>query len=262
MVELTFFQGLRTIMVTNSAQNAPSGGAQAGAGGSAGQEPDHQSGDDDASDDTGEARRDKVDYKTYDRTLSQYKKEKEARKSIEAERDALKRERELAEREKAEKNGEHLKVIESLKLELEAKNKALGETQGQLKDLTDQEIRRRKYAAFVDVLGVQVDHKVARGLVDPDDLDKIAIDPETGEIDQLAVSRYAEKFRKEYPSIVGLWAARPGMPNGKPGAGGGKDYINHSEYVRLCGGTKEERAQAAAWGLRDIKNPGTIVNGK
>lgn len=113
---------------------------------------------------------------------------------------AAEKERETKELEAA-KNYDQIQ--KNLKEELAKKDE-------QLKLVHTERVQARKLDAFIKTLGASLEQKYW-GLVD---IDQIAIDPATGQIDDMSVSKYVDAYRKTYPETIRTQA--PGMPSKAP----------------------------------------------
>lgn len=95
----------------------------------------------------------------------------------------------------------------------------------QRQELTDRINTGRKINAVIDALGGQVDQKWLR-LIETDD---VALNPETGEVDQMTVARVAESLKKQWPEMIQRKTTLP--PQAPQGNNGGK--ISESEWKSL-----------------------------
>lgn len=176
---------------------------------------------------------DKVDYETHRKLLGEKKALAAKQAALEAE---LEKHR-LAEAARQEKALEEAKDYEKLKaqyqeqLELERKKNA---------QLEAERVTALKLDAFFGALDGQLDRRYW-GLIDTD---AIVIDPATKRPDEMAVTKYIEQFRKEYPEVIAR-PGKPSMPNDKPiGNGGGALTLEQWKALPL----KEMKAR-----LKDVK---------
>jgi hypothetical protein len=153
----------------------------------------------------------KISYEAHRKLLDEKKK-------VQAQLDALltkDKEREDAE---ARKRGDY----EAL---LKARDEELAKERAQRQELTERINTGRKINAVIDALGGQVDQKWLR-LIETDD---VALNPDTGEVDQMTVARVAESLKKQWPEMIQRKATLP--PNAPQGNSGGK--ISESEWKSL-----------------------------
>lgn len=242
------------ISTSTKTTSAPSGGEQAGAGGAAGQDLSAEgAGDDDDS----EGNERPVSYPTYNRTLTQLKNAKTQKQELAEENARLKAELEGRDRAKLEEQGDYQKLLSAERERAKALEVEASAHKQKLNEFVKRETDARKFVAFVDALGVDIDRELASYLVN---LDEIAMDPDSGEVDKVTLSRYAESFRKKWPKVVAMSVPGAGLPNGKPGAGRmGPEFITRSEFVKLC---RTDTKAAHEWAMRNRQNPGAIIEGK
>lgn len=138
-----------------------------------------------------EPKGDTVKYETYKRTVGEVKKFKSKLTAAEEELQKYKEAERKREEEEMEKRGEFDKVKKNLMDELE---KERLEKKALLKQQTD----NRKLGAFLSTLGGSVD-KEYWPLID---IDQIAIDPDSGEIDELSVTRLADSFKSKHSRLI------------------------------------------------------------
>lgn len=198
--------------VASGDTNIPSSGGEAG---------NVNAGQDSGKSDEGK-QDDVVAYRTYSKVLTEKKNVQERMKAIEAERDELKRERETAEENKLKEQNEYKTLYEKTKQQLDEKD---GKFNGLVNDIHKQ----RKIAAFTSAL---------KGSVDPEyhlfiKTEEILMDPESGDIDEMSVTKEVERFLKKHPQLI----ARPHekrstsvYPQGESHQG---DTIARSEWLKL-----------------------------
>lgn len=159
-----------------------------------------------------------VEYDTHRRLLDEKKK-------VQAELDQLRAEKNARESKELESKGEYQKL-------LELERKAREEAEGKLKTFDQQEKGRRKMAAILGSAGGTIDEKWYQFVADAV-LDDVAIDPDSGKIDQMSVTKAVEKLRTSYPEII-KGKGGPGLPNNAPGAGSAAaNKILRSEWLKL-----------------------------
>ena len=162
--------------------------------------------------------REHVNYDTHRKLLDEKKK-------IQAKLDEiLARDKEREESE-ARKRGDFEALLKARNEELDRERKAR-------EDLESRIMAGRKMNAVLEALGGNVDQKWLKLI----DVSEVAVNPETGEIDQLTVARQAEALKREWPEMV---QTRGKLPTQAPkGLEGGLGMITESEWKKL-GSVKE-----------------------
>lgn len=159
------------------------------------------------------SQRDVVAYETHRKLLGEKKKLQEKYQSLE---------QRLAEIEENK-----LKEKEDYKGLYENTKEELGKLHIELSQKKEEEIASRKLSAFLEILPGQVDKKYWGHV----DLDKILLDPETGEIDQMSVTKVAKTFEQTYPEII-IKNGSVNLPNQSPKGNQGQT-ITYSEWLKL-----------------------------
>lgn len=160
-----------------------------------------------------ELKKESVAYETHKRLLDERKRD-------------LARLRELEQREKereeaeARKRGDYETLIKSREEALKAKESELAEIKGMISQAS-------KKNAVLEALGGNLDHKWLR-LIDVSD---VAVNPDTGEVDNFSVAKVAEAFKREFPEAL---KRSGGLPANAPqGLQGGDGKIPRSEWLKL-----------------------------
>jgi hypothetical protein len=135
--------------------------------------------------------KDTVAYETYRRVVGESKKAKSRAKELETELQAYKDAEKRKEEEDLEKRGEYDKVKASLQEELD---KAKAENKALKQEHTD----NRKLGAFLSSL----DGTVAKEYWPLINIDQIAVDPDTNEIDELSVKRLVDTFKSTHSRLI------------------------------------------------------------
>jgi hypothetical protein len=154
-----------------------------------------------------------VSYDTYLKTLNEAK-------------NAKKRLRELEELERAKSEAELAEKGEYKKL-LSQRDEELNKLRSEMLENKKRDSDRRKLASILDGIGGDIDPKFY-GLID---YDQVAIDPETGEIDQLSRAKAIESFRVKYPEILPN-PRGPRLPHQEP-KGEIRNKISRTEWLKL-----------------------------
>lgn len=176
---------------------------------------------------------DKVDYETHRKLLGEKKALAAKQASLEAE---LEKHRQI-ERERQEKELEAAKDYEKIKAQYQEQLEAERKKNAQLES---ERVTALKLDAFFGALDGQLDRRYW-GLIDTD---AIVIDPTTRVPDHMAVTKYIEQFRKEYPEVIAR-PGKPSMPNDKP-IGNGSGSLTLEQWKALP--LKEMKAR-----LKDVK---------
>lgn len=110
------------------------------------------------------------------------------------------------ERKNQETEEARLKEQGEFKKLAEARQKKLEENEARLKQIETNLQNGKKLSAFLKAAPVK------DKFWDIIDLDKIAVDPETGEPDATSVQQYADIFKQTYSEVLDV-QKKPGMPN-------------------------------------------------
>lgn len=157
-------------------------------------------------DGNGEQVLDKVDYRTYKKTLDQEKNLKKQLQETNARLAEFEAKQKAAEEQKLLEANQHLDVINNLKKQNE-------ELTGKLQSVEEQKIEGRKLTSVLGLLGqkgIQLDTKYLSLIP----TDEIQVDAE-GRPDPTSVLKVVEGFTKEHPRLV--QSLPPDLPGGKPG---------------------------------------------
>jgi len=168
-----------------------------------------------------------VKYETYDKAMRSLAKAKEEKRLLEqalAERDQ--KERELQEM-KLKEQGEYKKILEQRELELKSLKERVAEEERQ-------KVISKKLNAFVRNLPGELAHN---DMLIHVDVEQIAIDPETGEVDKLTVDKQVSTFVQNYPFGIKTKGGK-GLPGDAPKTA---SNIPYSEWLKLP--LKEKKAQ-------------------
>jgi hypothetical protein len=160
---------------------------------------------------------DVVKYETYSRVIKDLKK-------AQSKADEL-------ERIIQEQTTKTLKEKEDFKALYENTQAELKKKETELNDINQKIEVSRKYKAFCNYLN----EKHGARLADDDygqlvDLDKIVINPDTGEVDKLSLSNYADDFAKKRSHII-VKTNQAGLPSESPK--GGTNTISRNDWLKL-----------------------------
>jgi hypothetical protein len=176
---------------------------------------------------------DKVDYRTYKKTVDNEKKLKQALADREARLAEFEKQQQAANEAKLLEQNQHLTVIEQLK-------KQNDELNGKIQSFHEQQTFSRKMHKVVGLLqqkGIQLDQKY----LDLIPVDQIQVDAE-GNPDMTSVVKVADSFVKEHPRLV------TPLPNDLPGTrpGNSSTTLTYEAWTKLPPKEKRER-------FKDIK---------
>lgn len=158
---------------------------------------------------------DMVSYETHRRLLDEKKK-------TQAERDQLLAEKKAREEEEARKRGD----FEAL---LKSRDEALAKATSELASVREKQVTARKLAAVLDTIDGEVESKWYSLI----DVSQVIVNPETGEVDPMSVTKVVEGLRKTWPEMIKNPNA-PKLPADAP-KGNGAGKITKEEWLKLSG---------------------------
>lgn len=144
----------------------------------------------------------------------------EEKKKVQQERDALLAEKRARDEEEARKRGDFETLIKTREAELAKeveKRKSLEETFE----------RGQKLSAVVEALGGNLEPKWYKLI----DVSRVPLNPETGEVDKMAVASLVESLKREWPEMVRSKGSLPA--NAPQGINGGSGTISRAEWMKL-----------------------------
>lgn len=168
-----------------------------------------------------------VAYETHAKLLSEKKKLAEKHTALEAELEELRSKERDRENQELEKNKNYEQLLKNREEELK-------KSQERLSHYETERLQARKLDAFFKTLGGTLEDKFW-SLVD---LDKIALDPTTKQVDEMSVAKYVEDYRKTFPETIRK-AGGPSMPSDAPKGSGGVLTVEEWKALPL----KEKRAR-------------------
>jgi hypothetical protein len=194
--------------------NVPGGDDQNAAGGGSGNDNPENSSNDQGKGDT-------VSRAAYDKAVSEAKAAKKRLAEIDA-----------AHKSKTEadlKAKEDWKALAEQK-EAEVANllKQIEETNSKIKEFETRDEQATKLGAFLKTLAVPVSEKVWQLLP----LEQVVVNPETGKVDQMSVTKAVEKFKAEWPELLKTTGGK--LPNGAPPTGqNASGKMTYEAYLAL-----------------------------
>lgn len=166
-----------------------------------------------------DSKKNSVAYETHQKLLGEKKKRDEELRQA---REALSK----YEQERKDLEDKSLREKEDFKKLFESRDKELLEERARREAIESKITEAQKYKALNKALGTQVPEKFWN-LVD---LDKIALDPNTGMPDEATTRVYAEQFQKDYSELFTNRQA-PRLPNDGPSKG--KTGISYEQWKAL-----------------------------
>lgn len=133
-----------------------------------------------------------VSYETFDKLLNQRKKDREKLDTYEKQLAELSGWKKQIEESESIKKGEYEKILSTYKTENETLKGKLSEVQKSIVD-------GQKYNAFLDKLPGRLDRNEFLQFVN---IEQIAIDPETGVVDEKTVQATVDDFVKNYSKLI------------------------------------------------------------
>jgi hypothetical protein len=175
--------------------------------------PEGQSGEPVAAPENQEAAKSTIAYETHRKLLDEKKKLQAQLESF------LSKEKEREEAD-ARKRGDYEALLKAREEELVRERK-------ERQELSDRITHGLKMNSVLEALGGNVDQKWFKLI----DTTEVAINPETGEIDQMTVARVAESLKRQWPEMIQRTAKFPAAA--PQGVNGGPGKITESEWRTL-----------------------------
>lgn len=151
-------------------------------------------------------------------TYETHRKLLDEKKRVQSQLDQLLKEKQELQESDARKRGD----FEAL---LKSREEELAKERSQRQELSDRITNGLKMSSVLEALGGKVDSKWYKLI----DVSEVAINPETGDIDQMTVARVAESLKKQWPEMISTKGFLPA--NAPQGNMGGR--ISRSEWLNL-----------------------------
>jgi Skp family chaperone for outer membrane proteins len=151
-------------------------------------------------------------------SLASHRKLLAEKKALQAKLAKIEADRHEAERTELERQGEFKKL-------LELERQRAQELEQKLTAREQEDQSRRKLAAVLKNVGGVIHSKY----YDLIPYDSVVIDPDTGDVDSLSVTKVVESLRASYPEIISKGSAK--MPQHAPK--GGAKTISYAEWSKL-----------------------------
>jgi hypothetical protein len=165
----------------------------------------------------------KVDYAKYRELLDEKKREQREKRELAEKVATFEKAQKDKEEELAKKRGDYETLIKTredrikeLELDVEANKKHKQDV--------------KKLSAFLKAAGDVEDKWI--GLID---INQIAVNPDTGEVDQMSVAKAADVFKKTWPEAF----KKPGVRMPTEAPNGAPDMITESAWKKLASNPKE-----------------------
>lgn len=181
-----------------------------------------------------EPKKESVSYETHARLLAQRKKDQDARKTLEDKVTAFEKSAKEAEDAKLSEQGEFKKMVVQRDEELAEKAQELAQSKADLDQANKNLTNGVKLQAFVDKLPGRIKNHEYLSFADTD---AIAIDPETGRVDEGSLNKVVNGFVEKHASLL----ETKGIKLPGDGAAGGGAALTHEEWLKLPLKEKKER---------------------
>jgi predicted nuclease with TOPRIM domain len=166
-----------------------------------------------------QGKKDSVSYETHTRLLEQRKKDQEKLRETNAQLESLLKEKADREKQELEQQGNYKKM-------LELREKEVSETKQRLSELESRWTNSMKLSAVISKLPGKVEKSQYLGFID---LDKVAIDPDTQEVDVASAESAASEFVKSFPELI----KADGKKLPSHSANGGQAGITYEQWRKL-----------------------------
>ncbi len=167
-----------------------------------------------------EAKDDFVSYDTHRKLLGEKKREKEENLKLRKQMNEL-----LG--EKSNREEQQLKENNDWKALAEKREEELKDRDTQLKGIENDRLNAKKLDSFLGALSGNLERKFW-GLIE---LDKILVNPETGEVDEMTVTKQVETWKKEYPETLGYNVSGAKLPNESPKPA--ENSVNYDKWKNM-----------------------------
>jgi vacuolar-type H+-ATPase subunit I/STV1 len=173
----------------------------------------------------GQEKRDQVSYDTYQKLLSQRKKDQERLNALEKERQELLDRTKQEEESKLNEKGEFKKIIELRESKISELAEKIAMLEANANGLQNELITRKKLEAFISKLPARLVDREYLKLVD---FDEIIVDPDSKEIDERSLETLVGTFVKKHGRL--LETKKTNMPNE---AATGSTKIEYDAWLKL-----------------------------
>lgn len=152
-----------------------------------------------------EIKDDFVSYDTHRKLLGEKKKEREENLRLRKQLNDLLEEKSMREEAQLKENNDWKALAEKRYEELKSH-------EAKLKQIEQDRIDAKKLDSFLSALPCNLERKFWRLI----DIDKILVNPDSGEVDEMTVTKQVEVWKKEYPETLGYSGSGAKLPNESP----------------------------------------------
>ena len=181
-----------------------------------------------------QAKRETVAYETHQKLLSQRKADQARLAEMDAKLKTFEETEMKKQQAKLEEKGEYQKI-------LEAKENELKSLQERIKNDEQRRINSEKESAFLNSLGGKLKNPEYIRFASKDE---IAVDPDTGKVDELSLKQVVDKFLKEHSTLVDKKESNPAISASARSAQN-PQFIqqtqNENKFATLAGLLKQPR---------------------
>ena len=165
--------------------------------------------------------------KSKERILNESKEYKEKFQAYKSKEEELNQQRAKEEEERLREQGQFKTLLEQRERELEQLRGSLDETKNEAQSYKESIQNLKKASAFEREIGGKLKKDSYWTHVD---FSRIALNPETGEIDRGSLKETADSFLKEYKELV-AFPSGGNLPNGTPNGSSGK--LTYEQWKKL-----------------------------
>lgn len=170
-----------------------------------------------------------VAYETFSKLLDE-------KKSLAKKHDELQKQLDDIQKKALEKENDWKGLFELERKEKESIHNVLMEKENVLKEYGEREITAKKFSAFKEKLGVDIDKRYFSLI----DLDDVIVNPDTGKVEETSAIVAAKKFAETYPEVVkpkvGSRGAFEGQSSGSTGGA-----ITYEHWLTLNANEKKKQ---------------------
>ncbi len=170
-----------------------------------------------------------VAYETFSKLLDE-------KKILAKKHDDLQRQLDDIQKKTLEKENDWKGLFELERKEKETIHNSLLEKESVLKEYGEREITAKKFSAFKEKLGTDIDKRYFSLI----DLDEVIINPDTGKVEETSAIQAAKKFAETYPEVVKPRVGSRGAFEGQYGSTTGA-AITYEHWLTLSANEKKKQ---------------------
>lgn len=189
----------------------------------------------------GEGKKDSVSYETFNNLLGQRKKDQEKLKELETTLKSFQEKEKKEIEKKLAEEGNFKSILESREKEINELKEKLGTFENKVNEYEQTFVETKKLQALFKEVGGSLKHKSYVNLIDTS---KIAVDPNSGEVDAKTLKQYATELMNEHKDLFAFGAGK--MPGGAPK---GSSFLTYEEWTDLAA----KDPKAARERIKDVK---------